>query len=186
MIKSIPFSIRLWLILAGITSILTLLIYASVQQSYRMGANDPQIQIAWDTASQLAQGMSPSQVIPPGQVLIGSELSPFVIIYDYNYKPIAGNGIYDHKLAQVPSGVLEFAKEHGQNQVTWQPDNYTRIALVVETSGDGKSLVAVGRSLRYVEIREHNLAVMTLVAWLLALISSLIGCLVCFKQTKNV
>ena len=53
-----------WLPLAIATAGLCALVYLTVQQSLRMGANDPQIQMAEDAASQLNTGMSMDSVVP--------------------------------------------------------------------------------------------------------------------------
>lgn len=166
--------LKIWFLLAILTTAISLLIYTVVQQDIRQGANDPQIQMAFDTGSKLTQGVNISKLVPSEQVSIGSELSPFIIIYDYNFNPIAGNGIYDHNVARIPKGVLNYAKEHGEDRVTWQPDKYTRIALVVEKSGDNKSLVAVGRSMREIEVRENRTFGFVVLAWLMTVIITLI------------
>ena len=165
--------IKVWFLLSIVTTAMSGLVYVTVQQSLRQGANDPQIQMAWDIASKLTQGIDINKLVPFEQVLVGSELSPFIIIYDYNFNPIIGNGIYDGKLAQVPKGVLNYTKEHLEDRVTWQPDKYTRIALVVEKSGDGKSLVAVGKSMREIEKRENRILYFTMLAWLATILSTL-------------
>ena len=163
--------LKIWFLLVVVVTALSGLSYLLVQQDIRQSANDPQIQIAWDISSKLTQGVNINKLIPTEKVLIGSELSPFVIIYDYNYNPIAGNGIYDNSLARIPKGVLDYTKEHGKDRVTWQPDTYTRIALIVEKSGDDKSLVAVGRSLREVEVRENMILKLTMLAWFVTIIA---------------
>ncbi len=163
-----------WLVLAVVITLLSGLVYVVAQQIYRQGANDPQVQLAHDIASKLTQGVSPEKLVPADQILVGSELSPFVIIYDLDHKAVAGNGIYDQGLAQIPAGVLDFANDHGSDRVTWQPDEYTRIALVVEKSGDNKHLVAAGRSLAEVENRESSLTNQIVLGWLFILLASLV------------
>ena len=81
-----------WFIIFFVTSVLSLLIYVSIQQSLRIGANDPQIQMAEDTVVFLQSGHSVDQVIPKNNVNISKSLAPYIIIYDQNGNPIVGNG----------------------------------------------------------------------------------------------
>ena len=61
-------------------------IYATVQQSYRTAANDPQIQIARDINVKLHQG-KPIENFFADTVDIAQSLSTFVALYDASGKP---------------------------------------------------------------------------------------------------
>ncbi len=58
--KRILFS---WIPFAVVLTAVALMVYAAVQQVYRSSANDPQIQMAEDTAARLAAGASPETVV---------------------------------------------------------------------------------------------------------------------------
>jgi hypothetical protein len=62
-------ALKVWFVLAVVTTVLSGLIYLAVQQSYRQSANDPQIQMAEDGAAALENG-SPIQILFPPKLLI--------------------------------------------------------------------------------------------------------------------
>ena len=74
--------IRIWLPLAIATAGLCGLAYLVVQQSLRMGANDPQIQMAEDSAAALNSGSSIDLIIPTAKVEIANSLALFLIVFD--------------------------------------------------------------------------------------------------------
>ena len=155
---------------AALVTILVGLIEVSVQQSYRMDANDPQLQMARDIAARIEKGQSIDRLMTNDSIDIAKSLAPFTVLYDNNNVPIQSNGLLDGKLPGIPAGVLQFAKNRGENVLSWQPRAGVRVALVVEPVHSASvSFVAVGRSLLEVEKRESNLATMALICWLLCL-----------------
>ena len=155
-----------WLAIASVATILSLLVYASVQQNYRQSANDPQIQIAEDLAQSLSTGtMSTASFGPLPKIDIGKSLSPFLIIYDKDGKVIAGNASIDGETPTVSKGVLDHAQKAGENRVTWEPKKDIRNAIVVVPfKGSNEGFVIIGRSLREVEKRENRLSLFVLLA----------------------
>src|SRR5580765_3016300 len=121
-----PFLIAIITVIFGV-------IYATVQQSYRTGANDPQIQIALDINAKLHQGKSVESFLTD-TIDIAKSLLTFVVLCDNNGKPIRSSGYLDGKMIQLPSGVFDFTKSHGEHQVTWQPLDGVRIAMVLVSS----------------------------------------------------
>ena len=91
-----------WIPLAFIICCFCGLAYLTVQQAYRQSANDPQIQIAEDSAAILSSNASTSSILPTGTVNIAESLAPFIVIYDNAGNPIAGNGILDNALPSLP------------------------------------------------------------------------------------
>lgn len=158
---------RAWVPFAVAVTALCALAYATVQQSLRQGANDPQIQMAEDAAAALNAGAKLDAVLPKEQVEISGSLAPFVILYDMEGKPLAGSGILNGKLPDFPEGALEAARQIGENRVTWQPDIDIRIASVVVPYKDG--YVMAGRSLREVEKRESQSETYAVLTWLATL-----------------
>jgi len=163
---------RLWLPFVVVITAFSMLAYASVQQSYRQGANDPQIQMANDMADALNTAPSIEAVLPKEKIFFEKSLAPFYLIYNLDEQPVAGTGILNNSLQTLPDGVLDYAKEHGENRVTWQPQPGVRIAAVIVPYKDG--FVLAGRNLREVEVREAQVSMFARITWILALITTLI------------
>ena len=86
-----------WLPLAvGIVAICGL-VYLTVQQVLRQGANDPQIQLSEDFAASLSASKASSNEFPAQQVEISTSLAPFVMIFDDNGKVLISNALLDDK-----------------------------------------------------------------------------------------
>ena len=77
-----------FLLSAVILTVLILLIYASVQQSYRTAVNDPQVQIAGDMVTSLQNGQSAEDVVGHDTVNLASSLSTFRAVYGSDHKPM--------------------------------------------------------------------------------------------------
>jgi hypothetical protein len=143
-----------WLPLAVLSAGLCGLVYVAVQQSLRMNGNDPQIQIAEDTAAALSAGTNIEALMPAQNVDIAESLAPFMIIYDGSGKIKASNAKLHGVDPVIPAGVLDSARQNGENRVTWQPESGVRIAAVIAAYHDG--YVLSGRSLRETEKREDQ------------------------------
>ena len=165
---------RRWLPLAAVTTVLCMLVYLCTQQSLRQGVNDPQIQLAEDTAQALTAGAAPQSVIPPGSVDLGHSLSPFVSIYDASGKSVASSGQLDGAPPMPPHGLFALTQREGEHRVTWMPRRSVRIAVVlVATGGPNGAIVMAGRSMREVETRERQLLFFCGAGWIAALTCSL-------------
>ncbi len=173
-------SFLLWLPFAALITFVCLLSYLLVQQDFRMTANDPQIEVAEDVAQALGNGISPQDIVPPGQVInIATSLDPFIIIFDASGKVLASSATLNGKTPAVPRGVFASLQRYGidgaQNRFTWEPAFGVRSAAVVtDFSGSTSSstgFVLAGRSLREVEIREDNVLHLAIFAWLAGLIA---------------
>ena len=163
--------VRIWLPFAVTITAFCALVYASVQQAYRLGANDPQIQMAEDASDLLAGGASVEAVMPEHKVSAAKSLAPFLIVYDEGGNVIASSVTLDGKTPELPDGVLDSTKELKENRVTWQPREGVRIAAVIVAHKGG--YVLAGRSLREVEVRESQVTTFAGATWLLALLASL-------------
>ncbi|HVZ57497.1 MAG TPA: hypothetical protein VG870_12605 [Chitinophagaceae bacterium] len=156
---------------ALVITLLCGLIYVTVQQNYRMSANDPQLQQARDMARQLGSGRSLQSLVPSDSVDLRESLGLFRGIYDSGGKPIACNGYLEGKPAPIPAGVFTRAGSQGEDAVTWQPRRGIRMALVVEAARlPGTGFAVAGRSLAEVERRIDNLGWMVFLVWLACLI----------------
>jgi hypothetical protein len=165
----------LWIPFAVAITLLCGLVYAAVQQDLRIGANDPQIQIAEDAAQALAAGANPQNIVPQYQTDIATSLSPYIILFNDQGQAVLSSAILNGKAPAVPSGVFDYARQHGETRVTWQPQKGIRSAIVVRriqnASGTNVGFVLVGRSLREVEIREDNLLLMVALGWFATMVA---------------
>jgi hypothetical protein len=154
-----------WLPLAVLCVAGPLFIYAMAQQVYRQSANDPQIQIAEDTAAKLQNGASADEFVSDQTVNVADSLSPFIIIYDQNGKVIQSNAQLNGKTPELPQAVLsDMQADKGslpwklepadERRFTWQPEPGVRLATII-TQFDGKQsgFVLAGRNMREVERR---------------------------------
>jgi len=154
----------------AIATIFCALLYVSVQQSYRSGANDPQFQIAGDISNKLKRGASIVNWFASDTCEIESSLCVFQTLYDENKKPVLSTGLLSKRLPALPAGVFDVARKQGENVFTWQPEAGVRMAIVLRSvQSPHYSFVAVGRSLYEVEKREKNLMWTVFVGWLLCM-----------------
>jgi len=163
-----------WLPLAVVIVAMCGLVYLTVQQVLRQGANDPQIQLSEDFAASLTSSKAPSGEFPAQQVEISTSLAPFVMIFDDNGKVLVSNALLDGKTPQYPVGVFDYVRQHGQDRVTWQPREGVRHATVVTRySGPaGLGFVMAGRSLREVEERSTFFLQVCAIACILTLVAT--------------
>lgn len=148
------------------------LIFVLGQQNLRLGANDPQIQMAEDIAVALSNGADAKTLITTKSVDMAQSLSPFISIYDANAELVVSNAMLNGTTRIPPKGVIIYTKEKGvQNRVTWQPAANVRNAVVVTryVTPDHTGFVMVGRSLREVENRSRDLMYEVLIAYILLL-----------------
>lgn len=163
---------KIWLPFVVVISAFCALAYASVQQAYRQGANDPQIQMAEDAANALVDGQSMDAIMPAPKVSVAKSLAPFLIAYDSAGSVIGSSVALDGQTPELPLGVLDSTRQMGENRLTWQPREGVRIAAVIVSYKDG--FVLAGRSLREVEIREAQVTQFAGLTLLLALVTTLI------------
>lgn len=172
-VKDLPLNISLFLILALVITLTFGLIYVCIQQVYRQSANDPQIQISEDMANYLSAGKDVKQVMPPTDVDISKSLVWFLTVYDDAGTVIASNAKLDGQTPTLPSGVLDHAKNNGQNRVTWEPKEGVRVATVITRYEGG--YVLVGRSLRETDNRIGMLHKKIAMVWLITLVATFLG-----------
>lgn len=143
------------------------LVYGAVQQDLRMGANDPQLQLAEDAARALDAGAPAATLIGPATVDVAASLAPFIVIFDPSGHVLATDGHLDGHDPVPPPGVLDAAGQNPPNEVTWEPRAGVRIATVTIPWNGGT--VLAGRSLREVERQEDHLLRIAAAAWLVML-----------------
>lgn len=176
--KTFSTTALIWIPLALLFSIGLACTYVAVQQNYRTSLNDPQVQVTQDAVVLVANGQTPESLVPTEKINMAISLSPFIIVYDEQGKTVAGSGLLNGAVPTPPHGVFDYAKEHGVNKLTWQPQTGVRIAAVIKPfSGPTKGYVLSGRSMREVESRIDSLGNTALLAWLVGLATSLVATL---------
>jgi hypothetical protein len=161
-----------WLPLAILFTLVCGVVYISVHQNFRSSANDPQIQMAEDAAEALEKGVAIVTILGNSKVEIEKSLAPYLVMYDQAGKPVAGSGELNGKLPTLPEGVFKYAKNKGEDRITWQPEKGIRSAIVVVSYNSPNAqggFVMAGRSLREVEKREHQLTVRVALLWIISL-----------------
>ena len=180
------YKIRHWIPVAVAVTAICVLIYLSVQQSYRQTANDPQLQISQDLASLLSDGRDPAPVVPASNIDIADSLATFVIVYDNSGKPIVSSAGLHGQIPVPPAGVFENTKDMRQNRLTWQPVFGVRIAAVLTRyEGPKPGYVLAGRSLREAERRIQMLGRQVGFLWLAALFTSLVATIIFYPSPKR-
>ena len=145
------------------------LIFVVAQQELRMAANDPQEQLAREAAKRLDSGTSPSAIVGPATIDVGTSLAPFVVVHDSTGHVLATDATLDGQPPTIPAGVLATAAATGRNAVTWQPQERVRVATVTVPWGGGT--VTSGRSLQPVEARISTLESLVAAAWIAIVIA---------------
>src|SRR6186713_1018093 len=141
--------IRHYLPLALVITAFCGLAYLLSQQILRLGANEPQIQLAQDAAARLTAGESPAIVAPAGTLDVGRSLAPFTIVYDDLGNVVSANGLLHGQPPALPAGVFDYVSQKGEDRISWQPEPGVRYAAVVErVAGAQPGFVLVARSLR--------------------------------------
>jgi hypothetical protein len=147
--RSLHSTLKHWLPLAVMATLFAGIIYGTVQQSFRTGADDPQIQMAQDAVAALAGQLPVESVLPAGQVDLALSLAPYLIVFNPEGAPLVANATLHGQVPVPPKGVLEYARQHGEDRLTWQPEPGVRSAIVVlPVSGGTAGYVLAGRSLR--------------------------------------
>lgn len=149
-----------------ITTIVFGTIYGVAQQSLRSNANDPQVQIAEDTAAKLNNGSKPNELVTSATDPAKS-LSPFLDIYDKAGKQVATSASSTHSLPPIPVGVIKASENKTYHAVTWQPTDNLRLASVTVSAHD--YYVTSARSLSEVEGRESSLLWIVSLGWLMSI-----------------
>lgn len=174
-----------WLPLAVGLTLVCGLAYAIAQQTYRQGANDPQVMMAHDIAAAVEGGRRPDELVSRDTVDPTKSLAPFVIVMDPDGRVLVSSLEVGGKSLTPPMGVLQAAKAQGENRVTWQPRPDARIAAVVVPIGKGADgYVLAGRSLREAESRVDSLGRMTLAGWAATMLATLAAVAIAIRMER--
>lgn len=172
--KVIRYTLKFWLPLAAAVTLLSGLVYIAAQQNMRIGANDPQIQLAEDAARALAEQQPLDSIVPPGKIDIAQSLAPYMIVFDAQGNPVASNAVLHGAVPNIPKSVFDYTRAHGEDRVTLMPEPGARsAAVVVSVTGGQGGFVLAGRSLREVEKRVDQLTQQVGAAWLASMLVTL-------------
>lgn len=167
---------RHWLPSAFLIAFAACLSYVSVQQVYRQGANDPQVQMARDAARLLTEGRTPSMVASSETPLdISLTLAPFIAVFDEQGKLVSSTGRLHGEEISLPAGTFDYARGAGEHRFSWQPEPGVRQAVVMvryEAKGE-IGFVLAGRSLKESEARTQQIGYNLFLASVVTLITSL-------------
>ena|SRR5579872_6550692 len=169
-----------WILLAIVISCLLGIVHIVVQQDIRISANDPQIQMAEDTASTLSS--SAFLNLSQHKINIDQSLAPFIMTFDLNGAIRSSEAVLDGQTPVVPAGVFVYVQNNGEDRLTWQPKSGVRIAAVVTKYANG--YVLVGRNIREVEKREDVLFAQIVFGWVVTLVVSFIGVFLFLPRKK--
>jgi hypothetical protein len=178
--------VQYWLLPAVIITGLCGLIYITVQQDLRQSADDPQIQLAEDTAAKLAAGQQVQSVVPVEKVDIATSLAPYIIVFDARGKPVASSAQLNGQTPTIPAGIFDYVRQNDEDRITWQPQPGVRSAIVVtQFKGANPGFVLAGRSLREVERREDNILRIVQIGWLGMLLVTFLATAIIFRLTSG-
>ncbi len=151
---------------------LAVLIYASAQQIYRQSLNDPQVEIVGNMQIALLLGAQPVDIVGRAQMFdVSKSLTPFIAVFDESGNVLESTATVGTTTLHIPEGVLAYAKEHGENRVTWEPVKGTRIALVVRPVAiESGWFVASGRNMKETEMRINDIGKMIAIGTIIILI----------------
>jgi hypothetical protein len=166
--------LRLWLPLAAAGVVLCGVIYVVAQQGLRISANDPQIQLAQDTAAAAEAGQDPAGLVPATTVEISQSLAPFIMVFSDSGAVVASSARLHGQVPALPGGLLDYVRQQGEDRVTWQPENGVRMAtVIVPVSGGPGGFVLAGRSLWEIEKRDRQAQLLSGLGALTILVGSL-------------
>lgn len=153
------------LILAALSTVLSLGLVVIPQQVLRLGANDPQVEITGNLKAALQQGADPSSLVAQTPVDIRESLSLFTMVFDEQGHQLASSAQLNGASPVPPTGIFEYARKHGEERVSWQPQPGVRIATVIRHVAPGGFILA-GRNMREVEARERLATTQAGLVWL--------------------
>ena len=160
-----------WFAYAGIITLLCGIVYITVQQNYRLSANDPQLQIAEDAANAINKGADPKSLIGSTPAIeISQSLSPYLIIYDASGNIVAGSATLNGQPLKIPKGVIDYIQKNGKDAATWQPQTGVRQAMVGFSTANKAYITVAGRSLRNTEERIVLLGEQVIFGWAMSLL----------------
>jgi hypothetical protein len=157
----------------------------TLQGALRGAADQPQIQMAQNYASEIASGQRIADQLPAGHLDLATSLEPFTILYDVDGRPLQSSGYLDEAIPSPPAGVFAYLRGHATDRFTWQPRPGLRIAAVAQrVDGAHPGFLLVGRSMTLVQQQANALRRGTFITWF-ALMALLIGGAAFLSRIQN-
>jgi len=170
-----------FLFLAASFTIVCGLIYVAVQQNYRQSANDPQIADIQDVTTALNAGQQLN--LAPDGTNLNTSMSTFIVLFDKDGNTLGSNAVLNGSMPKLPQGVFKSYKNSEPFKTfTWQPEKGVREAVVLGRVSSTGQFVAIGRSLKQIEVREDNLAEMVATGWIFLMLLSLFSTYFFFEE----
>lgn len=177
---------KAWFGYAAIITLTCIIIYVTVQQSFRLSANDPQVQMAQDAALAIDKGADPKNLAGTSTPLeLSQNLSPYLVVYDPSGNVVAGSATLNGKPLRIPQGVIDYIRKNGRDAASWQPEPGVRQAMVGVSSANGKYVVISGRSLSPTEERIGRLGEQVAFGWVVSLVGLLVLAFLQSMMTKK-
>jgi len=150
-------------------TLFSLMVYGTMQQMLRLGANVVPVQLAGDVINKIESGASVMSVVLPEKIEISKSLSPFVLILDQNKKVLASSATLDGAIPVIPSGIFDWVAKSGQDRVTWQPRIGIREALIIDkySVGEVPGFVVAGASLKESESAIDKIGKDIFIGWII-------------------
>ena len=133
-----------WLLLAALVTILAGTVETGWQQKLRHDADHPQLETAQTAVQRLDGGALPTAVVGSQRVDLVTSRDPWITVTDSSGLPLASSGDLFGLPPIPPSGVFDYVRAHGHDQITWQPAEGVRHAIVVDRYRGG--FVVAGRT----------------------------------------
>lgn len=164
-------------------TLLSGLIYFSSQQVIRLSANEmPSLSV--DTAlARISIGQQLNTILPNVPIELSKPFGFFFSAYnEQKVLTIAQTTVHGASVT-IPDGVFDYAKLHGKDRVTWQPETGIRLATVVVYEPKTKTYLVAGRDLTDYEHRIETLGIQILLGWALTMGGTFVA--VCFKHIMH-
>lgn len=160
-----------WLVMVCVVTFVCFACYSTIQQFNRQLANEPQVQIAEDTAAALGAGTPAGSLVQGTKVDMSRSLAPFIVIVDQNKNVIASTAETKGSVPALPKGFLDAVTLWGDHRLTWEtPDGLRFATVTVRYDGAGPGYVVAARSLRETEARIGRIGLMILVGWVVGVV----------------
>lgn len=162
---------RIWLAVAGSSTILLGTVYVLVQQATRLAVDDLPLSTAQVVKIQLESGTAPADVIPPVKTDLKKQTALFVSITDADRNLLATSASLNGKPSLPPKGTFDYTAKHGTDRFTWQPADGVRLATrMLPYNHEGtKGFIVAGQSLSQAEKRITTYGLFVLAAWMVIL-----------------
>jgi hypothetical protein len=160
---------RLWLAVAGASTLVLGAAYSMVQQEARLSANVGPITTAESAKHLLESGSRPEKVIVGQKANLRSDYHIFSIVTDTNRRILASSAQLDGKTPLPPKGVFDYTAKHGSEQITWEPAKDVRLAIYTTTYkfADGSGYIISGQPLKITEDRIGKITLIAITAWVI-------------------